>query len=160
MILKITNDNLYDLIINIHGFSDITTTKFVNNLDEFKIFFDKLNKLYDLSHLINNDNIDKNNNEDNNEDSNKDSDEDSNEDINKNNDEYILKDKKIVFTGFRDNLLEDYIIKNGGKISTSVSKNTDLLVYSETTSSKYDKAISLNIEIIHIDNFYKLINFE
>ena len=39
-----------------------------------------------------------------------------------------FKDKTIVFTGFRDKELEQQIIKQGGKIGKSISKNTSILI--------------------------------
>jgi DNA ligase (NAD+) len=66
-----------------------------------------------------------------------------------------FKDQNIVFTGFRDKKLQDTIEKNGGKVGSSVSKNTTLVVVKDinSTSDKIKKAITLGIEIISYDNF-------
>lgn len=67
----------------------------------------------------------------------------------------LFANMKIVFTGFRSAELEDFIKKNGGDIGTTVSKNTTLLVYTETEGSKYKKATELNIKTMTKDDFIK-----
>lgn len=58
--------------------------------------------------------------------------------------------QKVVFTGFRNKLLEDKIQELGGEISSSISKKTTLLVADNVdgSSTKLVKAKSLGIEII------------
>ena len=67
---------------------------------------------------------------------------------------------KIVFTGFRDKELESKVEELGGEITSTVSKNTNILVVKdkESTSSKITKAKSLKINIKSIEEFKKLIN--
>ncbi len=131
------NEKLKEMIKNIDGFSDITTDKFVDNLDKFKIFYKQLKKIYDLSH------IDKAITEKKKE--------------NKQDNKISFKDMKIVFTGFRDSGLQEKIENAGGKVSTSVSSKTTLVVYAdnEKSSSKLDKANELGIETINKSNFIK-----
>lgn len=43
--------------------------------------------------------------------------------------------KNIVFIGFRDEKIEQMIIKEDGTIKSTVSKNTILLIYIETDSN-------------------------
>jgi NAD-dependent DNA ligase len=119
-------------IINIDGFDDITASQFSNNLNRFKKFFNDLNTVIDIDHLL----IVKK------------------KDKTKDN---KLNNMKIVFTGFRDNNLEQQIEDKGGKVSSSVSKNTNLVVYVPTNklSSKIKKAQSLDIPIITKDDFIK-----
>lgn len=71
-----------------------------------------------------------------------------------------FKNKTVVITGTmsksRDEIklfLEDL----GAKVSSSVSKKTDFLIYGEDTGSKYDKAIELGIEILTEDEMYSKI---
>lgn len=66
-----------------------------------------------------------------------------------------LKNKKIVFSGFRDKDLEENINIMGGKVTSSVSKNTDFVVVIDknNTSSKIQKAKKLKIPIIEKTEF-------
>ncbi|MCT7520900.1 NAD-dependent DNA ligase LigA [Aliarcobacter cryaerophilus] len=72
----------------------------------------------------------------------------------------IFKNKTVVVTGTmsksRDEIklfLEDL----GAKVSSSVSKKTDFLIYGEDAGSKYDKAIEFGIEILTEDEMYSKI---
>jgi len=69
----------------------------------------------------------------------------------------LLKDEKIVMTGFRSDEISEFIENNGGTISSSVSKNTTLVIYieNEKTQSKLIKAKELNIKTITRNNFEK-----
>lgn len=66
-----------------------------------------------------------------------------------------LKDLTILFSGFRDLELEKEITENGGKITTSVSKNLKILIVKDKTSttSKIEKAKTLGVEIMLYDEF-------
>lgn len=65
----------------------------------------------------------------------------------------------FVFTGFRDKELEEKIIYQGGKIGSTVSKNTNYLVIKEETeSNKIDKAKELGIKIITKEQLIKIIS--
>ncbi len=71
-----------------------------------------------------------------------------------------FKNKTVVITGTmsksRDEIklfLEDL----GAKVSSSVSKKTDFLIYGEDAGSKYDKAIELGIKILTEDEMYSKI---
>lgn len=69
--------------------------------------------------------------------------------------------KSFVVTGtlskYSREQVKVIIIENGGKVVSSVSKNTNYLVMGENPGSKYDQAKKLNIEIINEDEFIKLI---
>lgn len=74
--------------------------------------------------------------------------------------EQILKDKVFVITGSVEhfanrNELKDYIEKLGGKVTGSVSKNTNFLINNDTTSnsSKNKKAKELGIPILSEEDF-------
>lgn len=68
-----------------------------------------------------------------------------------------LVGKTIVFSGFRDKPMEDQIISRGGKVTTSVSKNTNFMVMKNTNDvkGKAEKAISLGIPLIQKDDFIR-----
>jgi NAD-dependent DNA ligase len=71
----------------------------------------------------------------------------------------VFKDKKVVFSGFRNNEYEQIIQANGGKITTSISKTTDYLFVKDKgeTSSKIEKARDLGITIMSKEELEKLI---
>lgn len=129
-ILKMKVSNLYDNIISLEGFSEKTTTHFVNNFPNFLKFFKDLEKVVNISHLRDAKKA-------------------------KPKGKQIFQDIKFVFTGFRDKGMENFIENNGGKVSSSVSKNTDIVVYVGTDSTKYKKAKELNIKLIPKETFKK-----
>jgi DNA ligase (NAD+) len=63
--------------------------------------------------------------------------------------------KTIVMTGFRDASLQDEITKKGGKIGSSVSKNTFVLLVKdkEEDTGKAVEARKLNIPLMTPDEF-------
>ena len=65
---------------------------------------------------------------------------------------------KIIFTGFRDKNLEENIIKRGGKITSSVSKNTSFLIVKDESyeiTDKIKKSQDINIPILTKNEFVK-----
>lgn len=70
-----------------------------------------------------------------------------------------IKDKKFIFTGFRNKDYEKIIVENGGKIVTSISKSTNYLIVKNKTekSGKIDKATELGVKILDITDFEMLI---
>jgi DNA ligase (NAD+) len=70
-----------------------------------------------------------------------------------------LENKKFVITGslpIKRNELKKDIELNGGKVSGSLSKNTDYLICGENAGSKLKKAEDLNVNIISYDDYIKL----
>ena len=70
----------------------------------------------------------------------------------------IFSGKNFVFTGFRDKELENFIINKGGKMSSSVSGNTYMVIYAndaDTSSSKFVKAKEKNIKMIKKSDFIR-----
>lgn len=65
--------------------------------------------------------------------------------------------KTFVFTGTLSSMTRDeaekLVIKMGGKVSKSVSKNTDIVVVGENPGSKYQKALKLGIQIMREPEF-------
>ena len=70
-----------------------------------------------------------------------------------------IKDKKFIFSGFRNKDYEKIIVENGGKIVTSISKSTNYLIVKNKTekSGKIDKATELGVKILDIPEFEMLI---
>lgn len=67
-----------------------------------------------------------------------------------------MKGMKVVFTGFRDKKLEEDIVLRGGKITTSISYLTSILVViskESKQSGKIKKALDLGIEILTKEEF-------
>lgn len=67
-----------------------------------------------------------------------------------------LKNMKIVFTGFRDKKLEEQVEVRGGKMTSSISKNTSILVVAslgKNPSGKLKKALDLGIKVIQKEDF-------
>lgn len=71
-----------------------------------------------------------------------------------------LTNKTIVLSGFRDKDLQTKVEDQGGKVGSTVSKNTDYLVVSDPdeSSSKINKAKELGIKIITKEQLVKLLN--
>jgi DNA ligase (NAD+) len=141
-IYKKDEKNAYELIINIHGFEKTTTEKIINGMTEYIKWQDKLLKIKPglKFHIIKN--IEKKEE--------------------KNIKENMFKDKNIVFSGFRSIECEKKLEKIGGKIITSISKNTNFLIVGNKndTSSKIIKAKELNIKIMDKDELNKELNKE
>ncbi len=129
---KLDKKALKQNIIKLEGFDDITATQFVEGFDDFKKFFYGLEKAVDLTHLK------------------------KKVTIKKSKKKGKLEGMKIVFTGFRNGDLEDYINEEGGSVTGTVSKNTDIVIYADTSSSKYTKAKELNIKLMTYDEFTKI----
>jgi DNA ligase (NAD+) len=68
--------------------------------------------------------------------------------------------KKVVFTGVRSKKLEKLIEEVDGKVSSSISKNTDIVITKNLsdTSSKLEKAKKLNINIITLNSVKTKLN--
>jgi DNA ligase (NAD+) len=68
--------------------------------------------------------------------------------------------KTIVITGtlvrMKRDEVKDFIIKNGGRVSSSVGKGTDMLLTGDDPGSKLDKAKELGIQIIDEDGFLSM----
>ena len=73
-----------------------------------------------------------------------------------------LSGQTFVITGTLDNYsrqdVVDMIESNGGSVTTSVSKNTDYLIYGTKPGSKYEKAETLEVVLLNESEFENLIN--
>lgn len=113
----------------IEGFDDITTEKFLSRMPKFQKFYHEIDAIVKIKKY--------------------------NFSIKKSS---RFKDQQIVFTGFRNKEWEKIIESEGGKLSTSVSGKTTLLVYNDgdTNSAKYKNAVSLGIKKISKSEFEEL----
>lgn len=131
---KWTSTELEEHIIKIDGFDKKTANQFTKNFNKFISFIKELETInyINVDHIINKKtNI---------------------------NTQGIFNNMKIVFTGFRNKDWENFVISNGGIITDSVSKNTNLVVYTDTDSTKYLKAVQLKIPLIQKQDFQKKYN--
>lgn len=73
----------------------------------------------------------------------------------------IFQNKIFVLTGsltrFTRQGATELIESEGGKVTASVSQNTDLVLVGENPGSKYRKALDLDIKIIDEDSFIKIL---
>lgn len=128
---KMEKDELYSNLINIEGFNNKTILQFIEKLKNFSKLFYSLNQNIQNLILSNSKKINSN---------------------------LIFTSMIFVFSGFRDKDLEEYIIKNGGTVTDSISKKTNLLITTEENikenkNLKILKAKEYNIEIITKENF-------
>ena len=72
-----------------------------------------------------------------------------------------LSGKTFVITGtlaeFSRDGIKEFIQMNGGKVTDSISKNTNYLVVGENPGSKLNKAISLDIPVLSEEGLRELI---
>jgi len=72
----------------------------------------------------------------------------------KNVEDNYFKDKVIVLTGSMSkprDILKIELENLGAKVSSSVNRKTDLLIFGDNAGSKYDKAISLGTNVLSIE---------
>lgn len=69
---------------------------------------------------------------------------------------YQITDKNFVFSGIRDKTLEYIIEKNNGKVQSTITDKTNVLIVKDikSTSSKTQKAKKFGIKIIDINRLY------
>ena len=120
-------------LIKINGIANISAQLFIDNLPNYYTFYDNLGiKCHN----------------------------DKNKDIvNGNNGNNNLKDKTFIFSGFRNKDFEKIIEDNGGKVTTSISKNTNYLIVKNKyeNTAKIIKAKELGIIILDIEDFEKML---
>ncbi|MFN4132430.1 MAG: NAD-dependent DNA ligase LigA, partial [Caldimicrobium sp.] len=72
----------------------------------------------------------------------------------------LLSGLTFVFTGALDNFTreeaKELVIKFGGKVSDSVSRNVSYVVVGKDPGSKYQKALSLGVKTLNEEEFLKL----
>ncbi len=127
---KYTKEQLVNMLILIDGWEIKTSNIFAENFNNFINFYEEIKKYITIDTTV------------------------------EEKKEGILSGMKIVISGFRDSDLEKIIIKNGGELSSGVSKNTTILIIKDESisgTSKVLKAKELGIKIYTIDDFYNLL---
>jgi NAD-dependent DNA ligase len=134
-----TKKELFDKIIKVKGFAEKSANLFAKNFNKFKIFFNELSQIIDLTRFeiieIN---------------------KSSESDISDKNKKLI--NEKIVFTQCRDVNLEKFIKNNGGKVTTSVTGNTTMVIHKDNadiSKGKLQDALKKGIKIISLSEFIK-----
>ena len=121
---KWSKKEFIEKLIEINGWEEKTSTLLVNNFEDFIKFYNSIHKYLTLEQVK---------------------------------EKKIIKGefsgKTVVMTGFRDKSLQDKIELQGGKIGSSVSKNTNILVVKDQSvidnpTDKVSKAKELGIKII------------
>jgi NAD-dependent DNA ligase len=130
--LKLTADDL----IKVNGIAKISAELFIENLPNYYKFYDNLGiKCHNDKNkdIVNGNKVNKVNNN--------------------------LKDKTFIFSGFRNKDFEKIIQDNGGKVTTSISKNTNYLVVKDKyeNTAKIIKANELGVTILDIEGFKDLL---
>ena len=130
---KWSKKEFIEKLIEINGWEEKTSTLLVNNFDDFIKFYNSIQKYVTLEQVKTKKLI-------------------SGE----------FSGKTVVMTGFRDKSLQDKIESQGGKIGSSVSKNTDILIVKDQSviddpTEKVSKAVDLGIKIITKEKAEKMI---
>jgi NAD-dependent DNA ligase len=125
--------DIYNKILKLEGFDEITSKLFTDNLDDFIELFNKLPSKLQKKLLIIKEKQNVNNR---------------------------FTNLKIVFSGFRNKEWETIIEEEGGKVVTTVSKNTDILITKKedielAVNAKIVKALELKITILTPEQFEK-----
>jgi NAD-dependent DNA ligase len=117
---------MIEKIQQVEGFSEKLATLFTTNLKSFKVFYNEISKIKDISKF------------------------------NKIEKKVVKTGLKFsgmsfVFTGKRDKELEQYIKDNGGIIEDTFKKTCSYLIHddnADTSHSKFEKAEKANVKII------------
>ncbi len=75
--------------------------------------------------------------------------------------ENAFKGKTVVITGTMSvsrGEIKKQLEALGAKVSSSVSKKTDYVIFGEDAGSKYDKAVELNVKTINEEEMNKMAN--
>ena len=79
-------------------------------------------------------------------------------------DDHFFSGKTVVLTGtlehFSRNELSDKLVLLGAKVSSSVSKKTDIVIAGDQAGSKLTKAIELQIKVLSEQELLEILNEE
>ena len=127
--LTLDKDTIFNLVINLDGFSDKIADLFINGLENYKeyrdVFIQKMDEFKSIEPETNTSTTS------------------------------LFKDCVFCFSGVRSKDTEKLIVDNGGTISGSVNKKTTHLIVKDktATSGKITKANQLGIKVINLDEF-------
>ena len=127
---KYTKTEFIEMIKTVENIDDKIASMFVNNFNNFIDFYNSIKNFITI-----------------------------NTEIIKKNINGKLNGLIIVLSGFRDKKLEEIIVKEGGSVGNTISKNTNILVIKDNSvmnTNKVIRAKEIGIKIITLDNFYKL----
>jgi DNA ligase (NAD+) len=129
---KWTKKEFINNLIEINGWEEKTSTLFVNNFGDFVKFYDSIKKYITIKTE------------------------------NKKTKKGEFTNMTVVFSSFRDNNLKEQIEAMGGKVSTSVSKNTNYVIIKDSSAldepgEKIKKALELGIKILTKDKVIKML---
>jgi DNA ligase (NAD+) len=124
-----TKQEFYDNLVKIDGFNDKTANIFIENIDNFVKFYNKIKNYITIEKVEKKPKTKKN----------------------------MFTDKNVVISGFRDKNLEENIINSGGNIQSGVSSKTDFLIVKDqetidNKTGKVKKALDLGIKILTLKN--------
>jgi len=131
-----SKDLIYTIVINISGFSENLTKRFIKGLLKFKIFKESIDSYTNIK---------------------------TEQTKKLNNDFNILINERILFTGFRDSELKELILNNSGTISKTISKKVTIIIIKDKnySNTKIKKAKKMNISVLTKKDFvskYKLMH--
>lgn len=130
LISSYSREEKIQIVSNVNGISIKMATQFVENIDKFITFIKKINMTAKLLSTVKK----------------------------AENETELLKGKSYVLTGFRDEELQEFITKNGGKIVATLTKNTAGLIVKDRdykANAKTTQAEKKNIPVITMEEFYE-----
>jgi DNA ligase (NAD+) len=130
--------NIYEIIMEIKGFSDKSAKKIVTGLPKFITFLEKIKKYYPMDHLY----------------------QDSDQNNSDNQNDGIMSGFYVTMTGTRDSSVIRFIEDNGGKVLTNFTKETNMVIYKGKETTKLKKAKDKNIKMFELEEFKKLNNID
>ena len=118
-------------LMDVEGFDTITVTQFLDALPTFQAFYKNVLKIVDVKPYE--------------------------KKVKKSG---LFKGQSVCFTGFRNKDWQQFIEEEGGRVTTTVSSRTNLLIYNdgEESSSKYQTAKKLGIKTMPKSEFAKKYN--
>jgi len=129
--IKASSPRKREMVVDIEGFAEKTAKNFVKNIPAFKKFIRENELEYKLEYTKEQKSYDTS---------------------------HPLYEKNILMTGFRDEDFKMNVRNVGGKLSSGISSNVDILVVKsmDTTTSKMKKAQELGVDIMTKDEFVSM----